>query len=159
QVDDIAAGAGADRRRGPDHLLAHRRSCSGRPARRPRMTRRSGPPMGSPAPELIESGFTLENEDAPFLHDGLNIADMAHVLDLLRRGTIPQRAARQLLGLLLEIYETDAADFPYNPEFGEPYNSRERFFVERLGDVAGWLHAGRPRREAARIALRLCLRG
>jgi argininosuccinate lyase len=122
------------------------------------MTRRSGPPLGIAAPELIESGFTLENADAPFLHQGLNIADMAHVLDLLRRGIIPPQAARTLLGLLLEIYPTEADDFPYRPEFGEPYNSRERFFVERLGDVAGWLHAGRPRREAARIALRLCLR-
>ena len=52
----------------------------------------------------------------------------------------------------------DAAEFPYDPEFGEPYNSRERFFVSRLGDAAGWLHAGRPRREAARIALRIYLR-
>jgi argininosuccinate lyase len=123
------------------------------------MTRRSGPPLGSAAPELIESGFTLENADAPFLHEGLNIADIAHVLDLLRRGIVPPHAARELLGLLLEIYPSDARDFPYAPEFGEPYNSRERFFVDRLGDVAGWLHAGRPRREAARIALRLCLRG
>jgi argininosuccinate lyase len=122
------------------------------------MTRRSGPPVGSAAPELIESGFALENADAPFLHWGLNVADMAHVLDLLRRGIIPTDTARKLLGLLLEVYPTDADDFPYHPEFGEPYNSRERFFVERLGDVAGWLHAGRPRREAARIALRLCLR-
>ena len=53
----------------------------------------------------------------------------------------------------------DAEDFPYDPEFGEPYNSRERFFVERLGKVAGWLHAGRPGREAARIALRIYVRG
>ena len=51
-----------------------------------------------------------------------------------------------------------AEDFPYDPEFGEPYNSRERYFVARIGDVAGWLHAGRPRREAARIALRLHVR-
>jgi argininosuccinate lyase len=122
------------------------------------MTRRSGPPIGSAAPELIESGFTLENADAPFLHEGLNLADIAHVLDLRRRGIVAPDVARQLLALLLEIYPTDAAEFPYNPEYGEPYNSRERFFVERLGDIAGWLHAGRPRREAARIALRLCLR-
>src|SRR5262249_58618586 len=105
----------------------------------PGMTGEGGPPVGSAAPELIDSGFTLENNDAPFLHEGLNIADMAHVLDLRRRGIIPPHAARQLLGLLLEIYPTDAGDFPYNPEFGEPYNSRERFFVDRLGDVAGWL--------------------
>jgi argininosuccinate lyase len=63
-----------------------------------------------------------------------------------------------MLELLLEVHAIPAEQFPYDPAFGEPYNSRERFFVERLGNVAGWLHAGRPRREAARIALRLYLR-
>jgi argininosuccinate lyase len=121
-------------------------------------TRQSGPPQGSAARELIDSGFALENADAPFLHEGLNLADLAHVLDLLRRGLIPGPAARDLIRLLLDVEQTDAEDFPYDPEFGEPYNSRERFFVERLGKVAGWLHAGRPRREAARIALRIYVR-
>jgi argininosuccinate lyase len=121
-------------------------------------TRRSGPPEGSAARELIDSGFALENADAPFLHGGLNLADIAHVLDLLRRGIVPQTAARDLLRLLLEVDQMPAEDFPYDPEVGEPYNSRERFFVDRLGKVAGWMHAGRPRREAARIALRIYLR-
>jgi argininosuccinate lyase len=107
---------------------------------------------------LVDSGFALENADAPFLHAGLNIADIAHVLDLLRRGVIPRPAARDLLRVLIEVQATDADDFPYDPAFGEPYNSRERFFVDRLGTTAGWLHAGRPRREAARIALRLYVR-
>lgn len=120
--------------------------------------RRVGPPTTSAAPELIASGFELENADAPILHRGFNLADMAHVLDLSRRGIIPPDATRALLALLLEMHEINAADFPYAPEFGESYNSRERFFVERIGDVAGWLHAGRPRREAARISLRLHLR-
>lgn len=120
--------------------------------------RRSGPPTTSAAPELIASGFELENADAPILHRGFNLADIAHVLDLSRRGIIPESAERALLSLLLEVDEIDAADFPYAPEFGESYNSRERFFVDRIGDVAGWLHAGRPRREAARISLRLHLR-
>jgi argininosuccinate lyase len=113
---------------------------------------------GAPARELIESGFTLENADAPLLHHGLNLADIAHVIDLRGRRVVPEEAARQLLALLLEVYATPADAFPYDPEFGEPYNSRERFFVERLGNVAGWLHAGRPRREAARIALRVYVR-
>ena len=121
-------------------------------------TRRSGPPQGSAAPELVDSGFALENADAPFLHQGLNLADVAHVLDLLRRGIVPASAARDLLRLLLEVEQMDAEDFPYDPAFGEPYNSRERFFVERIGKTAGWLHAGRPRREAARIALRIHVR-
>ena len=120
--------------------------------------RRSGPPQSGPARELIDSGFALENADAPYLHDGLNLADIAHVLDLLRRQIVPPPAASDLLRLLLEVQKMPAEDFPYDPEFGEPYNSRERFFVERLGKTAGWLHAGRPRREAARIALRLYVR-
>ena len=40
---------------------------------------RLGPPVGGPAQELIDSGFSLENADAPLLHDGLNLADLAHV--------------------------------------------------------------------------------
>ncbi len=124
----------------------------------PRRTRPEGPPQGGPAQELIDSGFTLENADASFLHHGLNLADIAHVLDLARRGIVPEAARRELLALLLEVTEIQPADFPYDPVHGEPYNSRERYFVTRIGDVAGWLHAGRPRREAARIALRLHLR-
>ncbi len=121
-------------------------------------TQRSGPPQGAAARELIDSGFALENADAPFLHPGLNLADIAHVLDLLRRRLVPAPVGRDLIRLLLEIEQMDAEAFPYDPEYGEPYNSRERFFVERLGKVAGWLHAGRPRREAARIALRIYVR-
>ncbi len=119
---------------------------------------RLGPPQTGPAPELIASGFTLENADAPLLHAGLNAADLAHVLDLRTRGVVPEEPARRLLALLLETDAMPAEEFPYDPEFGEPYNSRERFFTGRIGDDAGWLHAGRPRREAVRIALRLHLR-
>ncbi len=118
----------------------------------------AGPPAGPPAAELIAAGFELENADAPLLHHGMNLADIAHVLDLADAGVIPPAAARQMLALLLETLEVPADQFPYRPEYGEPYNSRERYFAGRAGDVAGWLHAGRPRREALRIAFRLQLR-
>jgi argininosuccinate lyase len=120
---------------------------------------RLGPPVGAPAQELIDSGFALENADAPLLHDGLNLADLAHVIDLHGRQVIPPEATSALLSVLLTAASTPAAEFPYDPAYGEPYNSRERYFMERIGDAAGWLHAGRPRREAVRIALRLHLRG
>ena len=120
---------------------------------------RLGPPVGAPAQELIDSGFALENADAPLLHEGLNLADLAHVIDLHERKVIPPKATRALLSVLLTAASTPAAEFPYDPAYGEPYNSRERYFTERIGDAAGWLHAGRPRREAVRIALRLHLRG
>jgi argininosuccinate lyase len=119
----------------------------------------AGPSSESPAPELIEAGFGWEINDAPLLHHGLNVADLGHVLDLHQRGIVPDRAAGRLLGVLLEAYATPAEAFPYDANYGEPYNSRERLFVEQIGDDAGWLHAGRPRREAARVALRILLRG
>jgi argininosuccinate lyase len=118
----------------------------------------SGFPTAPPAPELVEGAFALETAYAPALHDGLNLADLAHVLDLRGRGVIPEEAARDLLAALLVIDGIKAADFPYDPADGEPYNSRERVLVERVGNAAGWLHAGRPRREATRIAFRLHLR-
>jgi argininosuccinate lyase len=113
---------------------------------------------GGPAPELIEGGFALETAQAPILHDGLNLADLAHVLDLRARGLIPDDAGRELLSVLLEIDAIPASDFPYDPQFGESYNSRERVLAGKLGTGAGWLHAGRPRREATRVAFRLYLR-
>jgi argininosuccinate lyase len=106
----------------------------------------------------VDAGFAWEIADAPLLHDGLNHADLAHVLDLRQRGIIPEAAAARLLRVLLEAHRTRPEDFPYDAAYGEPYNSRERQFVSMIGDDAGWLHAGRPRREAARVALRLLLR-
>ena len=118
----------------------------------------SGPSEEAPAPELVESGFALEVADAPLLHEGLNLADIAHVLVLREVDVIPEDAASRLLGVLLEVAGTRVEDFPYDPSYGDPYNCRERYFIERLGNDAGWLHAGRPRREAGRMALRLGLR-
>jgi len=118
----------------------------------------AGPPSGPAAPELVAAGFELEVADAPLLHEPITLADIAHVLDLGMAGVIPEQAARRMLALLLEVLDIPADRFPYDPAHGELYNSRERYFVSRAGDLAGWLHAGRPRREAMRIAFRLCLR-
>ena len=83
--------------------------------RRSKLWRRTSPwPLEGPAPELVESGFYLENADAPLLHAGLNQADLAHVLDLLSRGVMPAGAAQRLLGLLLEADRTRPDEFPYD---------------------------------------------
>jgi len=49
-----------------------------------------GPSSEAPAPEMVESGFALEVADAPLLHDGLNMADLAHLLVLAERGVGPE---------------------------------------------------------------------
>ncbi|MGH9289437.1 MAG: lyase family protein [Acidimicrobiales bacterium] len=119
------------------------------------MTGTRGFPSPTPAPELIGAGFDYESRGAATLYDGLNQADLAHVLDLLDRRIIPRPAAVALLRVVLDA-SMDAIG--YDPADGEPYNSRERAFAAQIGSVAGWLHAGRPRREATRLAFRLHLR-
>ncbi|MGD9525216.1 argininosuccinate lyase [Pseudonocardia sp.] len=108
--------------------------------------------------ELVEGGFAIEVADAPLLHEGLNLADIAHVLVLHESGIAPDAAVAQLLGVLLDAQATPVGEFGYDPEYGETYNWRERRFTDAIGDAAGWLHAGRTRREAVRVALRLRLR-
>src|SRR5437764_2152804 len=132
------------------------------------LQRRPKGPMGrsdvgasaeAPAPELVESGFALETADAPLLHDGLNMADLAHLLVLAEAGVVPPAPAARVIGAVLDVVRGVPAEaFPYDPVHGDAYNSREAYFVHVVGDDAGWLHAGRPRREAGRVALRLHLR-
>jgi argininosuccinate lyase len=111
-----------------------------------------------PAPELVEAGYALELADAPLLHRGLGLADLAHVLALHEAAVVPAAEGAVLLAALLEILDTPAEEFPYDPRYGDAYNSRERELDRRLGSAAGWLHTGRTRREAGRVAFRLVLR-
>ena len=78
---------------------------------------------------------------------------------LAESGALPAETARALLGGLLELHAIPAAEFPWQAELGDAFNSREAELVRRIGsDAAGWLSAGRPRREAFRVALRACSR-
>jgi argininosuccinate lyase len=111
-----------------------------------------------PAPELVAAGYQLETDDAPLLHRGLSLADLAHQVVLAEAGAVPAGAATPLIRALLDLVDSDPADFPYDAVYGDAYNSRERQFERTLGPTAGWLHLGRTRREAGRIAFRMALR-
>jgi argininosuccinate lyase len=103
-----------------------------------------------PAPELVAAGYELELADAELLHTGFTLADLAHVLAL---ATIPEHDRRTLLDALLHL-ELEIPDARY----GDLANVREKLLQDRVGAPAGWLNAGRPRREAGRIAFRIALR-
>jgi argininosuccinate lyase len=111
-----------------------------------------------PAPELIAAGYALELADAPLLHDGLLYADLAHVIALSESGLLDTETAGKLLAGLLEMGEVSVNDFPYDVVLGDAYNSREKELDRRLGATAGYVHLGRTRREAGRIAFRLAIR-
>jgi len=108
--------------------------------------------------ELVKAGFGAEMADAHLLHDGFGLADLAHVLALDDLGVLQPDDTVALLRALLEMAAIPAEDFPYDPAYGDPWNSRERRLETLAGARAGWLTVGRPRREAARVALRIALR-
>lgn len=111
-----------------------------------------------PAPELVAAGYALEISDAPLLHEGLGLADLAHVITLARQQLLPEQHVRPLLTALLELGDVPFEEFPYDVVLGDAYNSREKELSRRVGDLAGWVHLGRTRREAGRIAFRLAVR-
>jgi argininosuccinate lyase len=111
-----------------------------------------GPIQRGPAPELVEAGYELELADAPLLARGLGLADLAHVLAL---AAIPPGDRRSLLAALLELLD---GEIEIDAGYGDLVNVRERELERRIGTAAGWLNAGRPRREAGRIAFRIALR-
>jgi len=105
-----------------------------------------------PAPELVEAGYELELADAPLLARGLGLADLAHVLAL---DAIPDGERRALLDALVALLDEE---IEIDSRYGDLVNVRERVLEQRIGNAAGWLNAGRTRREAGRIAFRIALR-
>jgi argininosuccinate lyase len=96
---------------------------------------------------------------APRLAHDLSLSDIAHGVALAESGALPEETGRALLRGLLELNEVPIDEFPWQAELGDAFNSREAELVRRIGsDAAGWLSAGRPRREAFRVALRACAR-
>ncbi len=115
--------------------------------------------VGGPAPELVSAGYAAEIAAGPRLARALSHADLAHAVALIEGGAIGADEARGLIDGLLQLDAIDPSDFPWNAELGDAFNSREHELRRRVGPAAsGWLSAGRPRREAFRVALRLVAR-
>jgi argininosuccinate lyase len=120
---------------------------------------RGGRLRGGAADELVAAAYAAESAHGPRLARGLSLADLAHSVALVEGGDLAGDDARALLGGLLELDEIAPAEFPWDPALGDAFNSREAELERRVGrSAAGWLSAGRPRREAFRVGLRLTAR-
>lgn len=111
-----------------------------------------------PSANLVDSAFRAELRSARFLYEGLSYADLAHVLMLAEQQIIPPEPATALLGALVDLHEAGLSQLAIDPKWGDLYNNRDAELQRRLGAVAGWLHAGRARREALTIGWLLHLR-
>jgi len=120
---------------------------------------RGGRLRGAAAGELVAAAYAAESAHGPRLARGLSLADLAHAVALVEGGDLRGDDARSLLRGLLELHEIPGDEFPWDPSLGDAFNAREAELERRVGrSAAGWLSAGRPRREAFRVAVRLTAR-
>jgi argininosuccinate lyase len=120
---------------------------------------RGGRLRDAAANELVAAAYATESAHGPRLARGLSLADLAHAVALVEGGDLAGEDATALLRGLLELQEIPGDEFPWDPALGDAFNSREAELERRVGQsAAGWLSAGRPRREAFRVALRLTAR-
>jgi argininosuccinate lyase len=109
-----------------------------------------------PAPELVQTAFARELADQMPLFEGMSLADLAHTVMLIEGGVIPPEAGRDLLAALLALHAAPP-DFSSDPALGDLYTNREAWLAART-PAAGWLGAGRARRESTTTGYRLILR-
>ena len=113
---------------------------------------------GRPDPMLINTAYAHDCDDGPVLLDGLLKANMAHALMLIEEGIIPKDEGQKLLSGLVELTKRPASRFEFNPELGDAYNSVDHELTRLIGKASGWLHVGRPRREAVNIGYLIAIR-
>jgi argininosuccinate lyase len=120
---------------------------------------RGGRLEGAAAGELVAAAYAAESAHGPRLAHALSLADLAHAVALVEGGGVSGGDARGLVRGLLELHAIPGDEFPWDPAAGDAFNAREAELERRVGrSAAGWLSAGRPRREAFRVALRLTAR-
>ena len=109
------------------------------------------------APELIHTAYARERADTAILYAGMSRADLAHVVMLIEAGAIPRKAGGLLLHALLAAHPSPPLDFARDPAIGDLYSNREAYLA-MFTPHAGYLSAGRARREAITIAYRIAVR-
>ena len=113
---------------------------------------RGGRLRGAAAGELVAAAYAAESAHGPRLARGLSLADLAHAVALVEGGDLAGDDAQALLRGLLELHAIPGDEFPWDPALGDAFNAREAELERRVGrSAAGWLSAGRPRREAFRV--------
>ncbi len=109
-----------------------------------------------PAAELVQTAFARELADQLALFRGMSLADLAHTVALIEANVIPRTAGASLLKALLALHERPP-DFSPTPEAGDLYTNREAWLATRT-PAAGWLGAGRARRESTTTGFRVIVR-
>ena len=110
-----------------------------------------------PAQSMVEAAFAGELEAERALAPEMGLADLAHTIMSIEAGIVPAAPGRTLLRALLELHDQPRL-LALDPRLGDLYTNREAWLADRT-EAAGWLGAGRARREATTVAYQLLVRG
>ena len=113
----------------------------------------SGRLAAPPNRELVANAFAEELRHQVALGEAIGYVDLAYSLALIEAGFMPRDAGRELLAGLLELSQYPDA-LQLDPAQGDLYSNREAWLLGRT-PAAGWLGAGRARREATTCAFQL----
>src|SRR5258706_2112195 len=106
-----------------------------------------------PARELVANAFAEELRHQVALGEAIGYVDLAYSLALFEARIVPRDAGRALLAGLLDLHRFPQA-LALDPAQGDLYTNREAWLLGRT-PAAGWLGAGRARREATTTAFHL----
>lgn len=109
-------------------------------------------------PLLVDTAYLHDCEDADILMPYLTQANIGHLLVLTKGAILPVTNSKSIMDGLLKLKDYQLKDFTIDPKNGDIYNNYDIALKNIIGDEAGWLHAGRPRREAVNVAFLLALR-
>ena len=85
--------------------------------------------------------------------------DIAHLLMLHRQGIVKVDAAREILRVLLDLYDKGLPEEIYSHHLEDIHAGIEAYLIERVGaDAGGRLHIGRSRNDEVAACIRLRLR-
>lgn len=107
---------------------------------------------------LIDTAYRHDCEDGKHLLPFLHLSDIAYVLTLKRGNIISDDIASELLDGLKRVNVRIENTTLIDHQYGDIYNFKHDLLKNEIGDVAGWIHIGRPRREAINVAYMLCVR-
>ena len=104
------------------------------------------------APELVDSAFSMEVRDGALLYSAMSLADLAHAVMLIETDIIPQESRVDLLKALLEMHNMSIEEIDFDNALVDVYTNRDHMLHQKTPDSAGWIQAGRPRREVSTLA-------
>ena len=121
---------------------------------------RGGRLRGGAAGELVAAAYAAESAHGPRLARGLSLADLAHAVALVEGGDLGRRrrAGARCAGCSSCTRSPATSSRGTRRSATPSTRARPSSSAASAAAAAGWLSAGRPRREAFRVGLRLTAR-